>query len=144
MSRLQQELVVPYRVELMYQLVNAIEAYPEFLPWCNGATMHYCSEELVKATIYVAKGPIKYSFTTENNLQKNELININYVQGPFKYLQGCWHFTQLTGNNSKVSLELDYKFSNKLIELAVAPIFNAMHNNLIDCFYQRARQVYGE
>lgn len=127
----------------MYQLVDDVEAYPQFLPWCGGARVTSRNEDEVLAAIDIAYGAVHKSFSTRNRLQKNKMIEVRLVEGPFKHLHGYWRFDTLGENACKVSFDLDYAFSNKLIGLAVGPVFSQIANTLVDSFCQRANALYG-
>lgn len=142
-AQISRSALVPYTPEQMYSLVDAINDYPNFLPWCRSAIEHARDEDQVKASIEIAKGAVNKSFTTLNRLQNNKTIEMQLVDGPFRHLHGFWRFEALEGNACKVMLDLDFEFSNKLVSLAIGPIFNQVANTLVDSFVTRARQVYG-
>jgi len=137
--------LVPYSVDEMYALVDNIEAYAEFLPWCRSTEVYSRDENEVQASIEIARGALNKSFTTLNRLQKNKMIEMRLVKGPFKQLQGYWRFDALKVNSaSKISLDLEFEFESKLIALAVGPVFNQIANSMVDAFSKRAIEVYGE
>jgi len=128
----------------MYRLVDDIPLYPQFLPWCRTALEHVRDEDQVKATIEIAKGAVNKSFTTLNRLQKNKTIEMRLVDGPFQHLHGFWRFDELQPGACKVSLDLDFEFSNKILSLAIGSVFNQVANTLVDSFVERAKKVYGK
>jgi len=131
-------------------LVDDIESYPQFLPWCRSAAILSRDEDEVRASLELAKGAIQKSFTTLNRNQKNKMIEMRLVEGPFKQLEGFWRFNQLVNSREdtqvacKVSLDLEYEFSNALLAMTVGPVFNQIANKLVDAFSQRAVTVYGK
>ena len=127
----------------MYQLVDDIESYPKFLPWCAAAIVHTRSVEQVHATIRIAKGPLRKEFSTRNTLEANRQIKLTLVDGPFKRLDGNWQFEQLDNAGSRVTLALEFEFSNRLVTMTAGPIFNEIANTMVSAFCDRARQVYG-
>jgi len=135
--------LVPYQPEQMFALVDNVRGYPEFLPWCKSAREISRNEDEVVASIELARGSVKKSFTTRNRLQPGKMIEMKLVDGPFRHLQGFWRFDQLQENACKVSLDLDYEFSSKIIALAIGPVFNQVANTLVDAFIERAREVHG-
>jgi ribosome-associated toxin RatA of RatAB toxin-antitoxin module len=143
MSIIKKEAYVPYTTAEMYALVNGIEDYSQFLPWCKSTTVHSRTEVEVKASIQVRKGQIEQSFTTLNRLQPNQLIEVRLLEGPFKYLEGSWRFEEEAGGGSKVSLDLSFEFSNRLVAFTVGPLLNTMANTFIDAFSERAKVIYG-
>ena len=127
----------------MYALVNDVEAYPQFLPWCSGAQVLACDEREMRAVVHVAKSGIRKSFTTHNQLHKNRVIEMRMIDGPFKHLQGEWAFKPLD-DGCKVSLDLDFAFSNRFVALTIGPVFNTILSALVDAFVKRAHCVYVE
>ena len=144
MAHISRNAFVPYSPEQMYQLVDGIALYPQFLPWCKSAVEHARDLDQVKASIEIAKGAMNKSFTTLNRLQKNKTIEMRLIDGPFKHLHGFWRFDELKPGTCKVSLDLDFEFSNKILSLAIGPIFNQVANTLVDSFVERAKKVYGK
>ncbi len=99
----------------------------------------------MKASVEIAKGLLNKTFTTHNSLTKNERIDIDLVDGPFKKLTGYWQFDPLkTPNTCKVTLELEFEFDNAMVSLAARPVFTQIANSLVDAFSKRAVEVYGE
>ena len=145
MTLISRNALVPYSVEEMYALVDDIESYAEFLPWCRSTDVISRDANEVKASIEIARGALNKSFTTLNRLQTNKMIEMRLVKGPFKRLEGFWRFDALKDNvASKISLDLDFEFESKLIALAVGPVFNQIANSMVDAFCKRAIEVYGE
>lgn len=144
MAHISRSALVPYSPEQMYLLVDAIPDYPQFLPWCRSAAEHARNPDQVKASIEIAKGAVNKRFTTLNRLQRNKIIEMRLVDGPFRHLHGFWRFDELKPGACKVSLDLDFEFSNKILSLAIGPVFNQVANTLVDSFVERARKVYGK
>lgn len=136
--------LVPYAAGEMYALVDDIAAYPRFLPWCKSTTVLSRNEDEVRASIELARGGIQKSFTTCNRNQRNKMIEMRLVEGPFHHLEGFWRFDALDERACKVSLDMDFEFSNKWVGLAIGPVFNQIANSLVDAFCQRAVEVYGK
>lgn len=105
---------------------------------------HARDADEVKASIEIAKGAVNKQFTTLNRLQKNKTIEMRLVDGPFRHLHGFWRFDELKADACKVSLDLDFEFSNKILSMVVGPVFNQVANTLVDSFVERARKVYGK
>ncbi len=142
MPNISRSALVPYSCEQMYHLVDDITSYKDFLPWCGESVEHTRDEAMVEATVTIAKGSLNKAFSTRNLLQKNEVIEMQLVDGPFKQLHGFWRFESLSGNACKISLDLDFEFSNRLVGLAIGPIFNQVANTLVDSFVERAHLQY--
>lgn len=135
--------LVPYTPAEMFSLVNDIESYSEFLPWCKSSRVLSRDEDEVRATLELARAGFEKSFTTCNRLQKNKMVEMRLVEGPFRYLEGFWRFEPLGDQACKISLDMDFEFSNKLVGLALGSLFNQIANTLVDSFSKRAVDVYG-
>ena len=144
MANISKSALVNYSAEQMYNLVDDIPAYPDFLPWCGGAEEISRNEDEVRASVSIAHSGLKKSFTTRNFMQKNKMIEMTLIDGPFKHLHGYWRFDPLADDACKVSLDMEYEFSNKLISLALGPVFGQISNSLVDSFSRRAEAVYGK
>ncbi|MFO7592820.1 MAG: type II toxin-antitoxin system RatA family toxin [Pseudomonadota bacterium] len=144
MTTISKNALVPYSATEMYDLVNDVASYSQFLPWCRSSTVLSQSEDEIRATIEIAHGSLRKSFTTCNRLQKNKMIEMRLEKGPFKHLEGFWRFDTLGEQACKVSLDLDFEFSNKLVGMAMGPIFSQIANTLVDSFSTRAVEVYGK
>ncbi len=144
MSSISKNALVPYSAAEMFSLVNDIESYSQFLPWCRSSEVLSANEDEIRATIEIAHGSLRKSFTTCNRLQKNKMIEMRLEQGPFKHLEGFWRFDTLGERACKVSLDLDFEFSSKLVGLAMGPVFSQIANTLVDAFSKRAVDVYGK
>ena len=142
MPSINRSALVPYSAEQMFQLVDDITAYPEFLPWCGGAQEHKRDENQVQASVVIQKGSLNKSFTTLNTLTKPELIELTLLDGPFQTLNGYWRFSPLSDEACRVTFDLEFEFANKLVGLAVGPVFNQVANTFVDSFVERAKAVY--
>ena len=127
----------------MFELVADVESYPKFLPWCGSAHSESLTEDEDHATVEIAKGRIRKSFTTRNLLDRGRSIKMHLVKGPFRHLEGVWRFEALSEAACKVSLTLDFEFSNRLVEATLGRAFGEIANTLVDAFCKRAVQVYG-
>jgi ribosome-associated toxin RatA of RatAB toxin-antitoxin module len=143
MTTIHKSALVRYSAEQMYELVNDVESYPEFLPWCASARVIWQNNDRLKATIALSIGKVKQAFTTENLMEEGRRIEMNLVEGPFKYLQGTWRFQPLGAGGCEVSLHLDFEFATMLLGLAFGRAFNQVASSLVDAFCQRATQRYG-
>jgi ribosome-associated toxin RatA of RatAB toxin-antitoxin module len=144
MSVIHRSALVPYHPAEMFALVDGIEDYPAFLPWCRKARVLSRSGDEVRAELEMARGGFEKSFTTRNRLQQNKMIEIRLVEGPFRHLDGYWRFEAIGDSACKVSLDLDFEFSNRLVGLAMGPLFTQIANTLVDSFCKRAADVYGK
>ena len=142
MPTINRSALVPYNPAEMFDLVDAVPAYPQFLPWCKNARVLSRDEDEVRASLELMRGGFEKSFTTCNRLQKNKMIEMRLVEGPFRHLDGFWRFEAIGEHGCKVSLDLDFEFANKLVGMAMGPLFNQIANTLVDAFCQRAIDVY--
>jgi ribosome-associated toxin RatA of RatAB toxin-antitoxin module len=142
MPQISRSALVPFSAEQMYQLVNDVHSYPDFLPGCTGSRVINASNNEMTAAVDVAKAGISKTFTTRNTLLDNQSINMQLVDGPFRSLMGGWHFTPPSPEACKVELHLDFEFTNKLIELAFGKVFKELAGNMVQAFTQRAKEVY--
>ncbi len=134
--------IVPYSAAKMYELVNEVESYPEFIPWCCASSDEQKSELDKRATLVFARGVLKTSFTTKNTLTPNKRIEMQLVDGPFRHLRGVWEFSNIGNSGSRVKLELDYELSNRVFKMALEAFFNQIANRLVTAFVRRAEEVY--
>jgi ribosome-associated toxin RatA of RatAB toxin-antitoxin module len=143
MPTIKRSALVPYKPAEMFALVDEVGAYPQFLPWCKHARELSRNDDEVQASLHLARGGFEKSFTTRNRLQKNKMIEMRLIEGPFRHLDGFWHFDPVGDSACRVSLDLDFEFSNRLIGMAMGPLFNQIANTLVDSFCKRAVDVYG-
>lgn len=142
MHEVNRSALVGYAPEQMFSLVDAVESYPEFLPWCGGASVGYRDEEKTRATIHINYRGIKQTFTTENVKQPGRSMWITLVEGPFKALSGTWNFIPLADRGCKVELRLQYEFSSGILEKLVGPVFSYIAHTFVEAFVRRAENVY--
>ncbi len=136
--------LVPFSAAQMFKLVDDFESYPEFLPWCRSSHMISRSENEICGELEVARAGIRQTFSTRNKLIKNERVDIELIEGPFRKLQGGWKFTALREDACKIELVLDFEFSGRLINSAFGKVFGQIANTMVDAFCKRAEEVYCE
>lgn len=143
MPNISKSALVQHTAAEMFALVDDVSNYSEFLPWCGGSEEISRNDDEVSATVVIAHSGLNKAFTTKNRLQKHKMIEMSLINGPFKHLHGFWRFESLADDACKVSLDLEYEFSNRLISMVVGPVFNQIANTLVDSFCQRAEVIYG-
>lgn len=144
MAAIKKSALVPYTSLQMFELVNAIEEYPQFLPWCRATVVHSRDDEMVRASMVIAKGGMQYQLTTLNRLHQYQKIEISLLEGPFKHLEGFWLFEKVTAEKCQVSFEIELEFLNQLVSLTMGPILQRAAGSLVDSFCNRAAIRYGQ
>lgn len=142
MADVKKIVLIEFTPAQMFELVDRCEDYQEFLPWCGGAEVHQRTDTLTVATLFINYHGIKAQFTTENTKVMLTEMHIRLKEGPFKHLDGSWHFKALGDTACKVEFNLHYQFSNRLLEKALGPVFNHIANTFVDSFVKRASQIY--
>lgn len=144
MTTITRSSLVMYTPDQMFDLVNDVEAYPKFLPWCRGSQIISKNDKVICATLDIAKGGIHHKFSTRNTLQHGESIRIELIDGPFRHLEGFWQFSPIGDNEgSRVQLDMDFEFSTRLLDLALGPVFTQISGSLVEAFCVRAKEIYG-
>lgn len=135
---------VQYTTEQMYELVNDIARYQEFVPYCISSVVHEKSDDEIRATLTLSAKGFQKSFTTLNRLKKNAMMEIQLIDGPFKQLEGFWKFEQRDEHASEVILDLEFELSNKILAMMFGPVFQQVAGSLVDSFVKRANQIYSK
>src|SRR5687767_11643010 len=127
----------------MFGLVDAVEAYPQFLTWCDDARVIHRDDTRTRATLHINYHGAKQSFTTENAKEPPHRMTVKLVEGPFRVLDGEWRFTALREDACKIEFRLHYEFASKVLEMLVGPVFSYIANTMVEAFVKRADQLYG-
>ncbi|MFT6896799.1 MAG: ribosome-associated toxin RatA of RatAB toxin-antitoxin module [Paraglaciecola sp.] len=142
MPNVSRSALVAFSAESMFDLINDVQRYPEFLPGCTQTKVLAQDDTNMQASLLISKAGIKQWFTTQNSLSRGKYIKMNLVDGPFSELTGGWTFTPLSEHACKIELNLDFTFSSRLVEMAFGRVFNAIAANMVTAFSQRAKEVY--
>ena len=142
-THIQRSALLPYPAQALYDLVNDVAKYPEFLPWCSSAEILESTEVLMRARLGVAKGGLSQHFVTRNTLVPGQSIEMNLEEGPFTKLHGVWVFKPLGDKACKISLDMTFDYAGAIVKATLGPLFNQAANTLVDAFCQRAKQLYG-
>ena len=139
--------LVLHSANCIYDLVNAVDSYPDFLPWCGGATIEDQSEAHMIAEIIIGYRGINKSLKTKNQIVRptettSGRVEMSLVEGPFKTLNGIWSFTPLESHGCRIEFELQYEFSNALVSKVVGPVFNKISETFVDSFVRMAEELY--
>ena len=146
MKHVRKSVLLWYSPSEMYELVTDIEAYPQFLPWCDRAELVQRHDDGVTARLGLAYKGVRQAFTTRNQQRPAESVTMELVDGPFSRLHGLWRFLALNGGEPpacRVEFELHYDFSSKALAAVVSPVFDKVANTFVESFVRRAEQVYG-
>ena len=143
MPTIKRRKIEAYSASQMYQLVNDVLSYPQFLPWCKNARIVTQSKNEMIAAIEIAKGPLNKWFETRNFLTENQKIELTLHSGPFRKLQGFWEFKPIEAQKCEISFELNFEFSFGPLALLAEPIFHSITSNMIEAFSNRAKVIYG-
>lgn len=144
MTAIHRSALVPYSTDEMFALVADIPSYPQFLPWCGGARIVSANEDEVIAAIDIAYSGVHKTFTTRNLLQPGKMMELQLLEGPFSRLQGFWRFTPLEERACRISLDLEFEISNKLLGAVLGRVFASIAGEMVDGFHRRAQQLYGK
>jgi ribosome-associated toxin RatA of RatAB toxin-antitoxin module len=135
-------VLVPYAASQMFELVDRIELYPQFLPWCAGATVLAQEGSHKTARLDIAYHGVRSHFTTDNANRPPDSIIITLKDGPFRHLHGEWRFRALGEHGCKVEFNLAYEFATALLDKAIGPVFNHIASTFIEAFVRRADAVH--
>ncbi len=141
MTVVKKSKMMPYTCSQMYALVDECERYHEFLPYFEKTQVHHRNEDEVEATLIIQAAGMKKSFTTRNRLQKDKMIELRLVDGPFKRLEGFWRFDPVE-SGCVVSLDLEFEFAGGVLSMFLSPIFEQVTESMVDAFYERAKVLY--
>ena len=144
MLSVKKSVLVPFSAAAMFELVDRVELYPEFLPWCGGVVVLETHDGGKTARIDIDYHGVRAHFTTDNANTPPTMIVVTLNDGPFRHLHGEWRFRALAEEACKVEFELAYEFATHLLERAVGPVFAHIANTFIDAFVRRAEACYGE
>lgn len=142
MVKIERSALVPYSASQMFDLVNNIEQYPEFMQGCKSARVISRSEQELVGELCLAKAGISHRFTTRNELSRPSQIEMHLVSGNFSAFHARWTFTALTDAGCKVALNMEFEFKTGLMEFAAEKLFSSSANNLVDALVARAAKVY--
>jgi ribosome-associated toxin RatA of RatAB toxin-antitoxin module len=142
MHKVEKTVLVMHSAEQMFALVDAVENYPKFLPWCSGVDLLERTETSTSATLHINYHGIKQQFTTENLKTFPSHMSINLKNGPVEHLYGSWHFIALRENACKIEFKLNYEFANSFLEKIIAPVFSHIATTFVDGFVARADKIY--
>jgi ribosome-associated toxin RatA of RatAB toxin-antitoxin module len=142
MRSVRRSAIVAHAPPALFAIVEDVEAYPSFLPWCLAARVHARTGAAVTATLEVGYRGIRRSFTTQNVSRPPEGIDMQLVDGPFRSFQAGWTFAQLGASASKIAFHMDYAFSNAALAALLEPLFEHVADTMVDAFTRRADALH--
>lgn len=142
MKRIGRSAIVEHSAAEMYRLVDDIEAYPSFLPWCAEAKVHERRPGGTRATLTARLGALRQSFTTQNVNIPGESIEMRLVEGPFRRFRGEWRFAPLGDHASRIEFTLEYEFKSRTLGRLLAPLFDGVADTMVEAFVRRADAVH--
>src|SRR3954464_4909140 len=143
MKRITRTAISPHGAAELYALVEDVETYPRFLPWCTDARVLQRTETSTRATITAGMAGVRHSLTTDNENRPGEAIDMRLVEGPFKAFAAAWRFTPLGEGACKIDFSLEYEFASGIFGRVLEPLFERIANTMVDAFVRRAEEVHG-
>ena len=143
MTSIHRSALLPFSNKQLFVLVNDVEAYPQYMDGCVGASVLHTDGEHMEARLDLSRGGISQSFSTRNRMQGLDKITLELLEGPFEYFEGCWEFTALGDTACKLALKLEFDSNSAVLGAAAAKLFERVTNNLVDALGRRAREMYG-
>jgi ribosome-associated toxin RatA of RatAB toxin-antitoxin module len=144
LKRVARSAIVEHSAAAVYSLVDDIESYPEFLPWCRDAKVLEREPGRTVATLTVGVRGIRQSFTTENANRPGEGIDLRLVEGPFRSFSAVWRFTPLDEHAARIEFSMEYAFSNRVLAKVLGPLFDRIADTMVTAFSRRADQLHGK
>ena len=142
MAHVAKSVLVAHPAETMFDLVDAVEHYPAFLPWCGGVALHSQDDAHTEASVHIRYLGVTQSFRTRNSKVRPREMQLSLVDGPFQSLTGAWRFTPLGPQACKVEFVIDYTFANPLVERVLGPVMATVAETFVHRFVQRADALY--
>jgi ribosome-associated toxin RatA of RatAB toxin-antitoxin module len=141
MKEIARSAIVEHSAAQMYALVDDIEAYPRFLPWCLEARVEPLGDKK-RATLTVGLRGIRQSFTTLNDNRPAETIDMRLVTGPFKHFSAAWRFTPLSEHGCEIAFSVRYQFASRALSKLLEPLFDEIADTMVDVFKRRADELH--
>ncbi|MAX98828.1 MAG: ubiquinone-binding protein [Oceanospirillaceae bacterium] len=143
MTTISRSALVMYSAEQMFELINDVRRYPEFLNGCKATQVIAEGDDFIEATLTISKAGVNQSFSTHNDLYRPERMEMRLLDGPFSKFEGIWRFQPLSDDACKVSLDMEFDVGGLLAGAALGMVFKQVANTMVDAFVKRAKEVYG-
>jgi coenzyme Q-binding protein COQ10 len=134
---------LPYTPEQLYLLVSDIEKYPEFLPWCIALRIRKRDTAQINADMIIGFKVFREKFTTRVSLDPPYRLDVEYLDGPFKYLNNHWIFNPMGEGGCEIDFYVDFEFKSMILQKAIGVVFNEAVQKMINAFEARAHKIYG-
>jgi len=141
MKEIRRSAIVEHSAAEMYRLVDDVESYPQFLPWCREARVETIAGKR-HATLTVGMGAIRQAFTTVNESRAGEAIDLQLIEGPFKRFKAAWRFKPLSDHACEIVYSMQYEFANRVIGKLLEPLFGQIADTMVDAFTRRADELH--
>ena len=142
MPVIERSALVPHSAAAMFDVVNDVSRYPDFLPWCESASILRQDETDMVAKLTMARGGMRHSFTTHNTFVRPESIRLSLVDGPFSAMNGRWDFAALGHDGCRVSMRLQFDITSILLKTSLTPVFSRIADTMVEAFCDRADRIY--
>ncbi|MCP1660829.1 type II toxin-antitoxin system RatA family toxin [Neisseria perflava] len=142
MKKVDKSMLVLHSAAQMFELVDRVEDYPNFLPWYSKTEIIERSGNELKARLFMDYMGVKQSFATHNHNIPGQEIRMDLLEGPFKTLHGTWKFIDLGGDMCKIEFHLEYDFSSSILSAVISPVFSHLSGTLVDAFVKEADRCY--
>ncbi len=133
---------LPYTPEQVFDLVADIERYPEFLPWCVGARIRERRDNVILGDLLIGWRMVRERFTSRVTLNRPDRIDVEYTEGPFRYLKNHWVFERQPGG-CLVDFFVDFEFRSRMLQGVIEALFNEAVKRMVSAFEKRAKELYG-
>ncbi|MFP6844350.1 MAG: type II toxin-antitoxin system RatA family toxin [Thalassolituus sp.] len=143
MTTITRSALVMHTAEEMFDLVNDVRRYPEFLPGCQATEVLGEDDNFIEARLTISKAGLQHSFSTHNDLVRPERMDIRLLEGPFSRFTGTWRFQKLSDEACKVSLDMEFEMGNFITGAAMGALFKQVAGAMVDSFVKRANEIYG-
>ncbi len=143
MAVVKKSVLIERSSQQMFDLVDRVEDYPQFLPWCSEARCEFRDERRTVATLHINYRSVRSHFTTANDKEAPWSMKMTLVDGPFRRLDGLWRFKPLNAHACKIEFQLSYEFSSRMFEKVIGPVFSQIANTFVEAFVKRANEVHG-
>ena len=141
MKEIRRSAIVEHGAAEMYRLVDDVESYPQFLPWCRAVRVERVAGKR-HATLTVGLGAIRQSFTTVSENRPDEAIDLRLIEGPFKRFKAAWRFKPLSESACEIAYTMHYEFSSRVVGKLLEPLFDQIADTMVDAFTRRADELH--